>query len=89
MSTPTSSPSGRPSEPSSEQWLLPVNVRQFAAQANEVATMVLNGTLPIETARTYATLARVVAQTITAEVARARFIKSEPELTFERPSGEK
>lgn len=45
--------------------------------------MVLNGEIDKETARTYSTLARVVAQATSIEVTRARFLKEAPDLTLE------
>jgi hypothetical protein len=66
---------------------LPGTVREFASQVNSVATSVLNGQMDIDEARTYASLARVISQTVSAEVTRARFLKQEPDLTFDRPKG--
>ena len=54
----------------------------FAAQANRVATMVLNGEMDLDVARTYSSLARTVAQAMSTEVSRARFVQSEPTLTL-------
>lgn len=51
-------------------------------QANLIATAVLNGKIDLETARTYSSIARTVAQAITAETTRARFLKAAPDLTF-------
>ena len=56
---------------------------EFAAQANAVATMVLNGDLDVDTARTYSAVARTVAQAMSTEVSRARFIQSEPSLALD------
>ena len=56
---------------------------EFAAQANAVATMVLNGDLDLETARTYSAVARTVAQAMSTEVSRSRFVQSEPSLTLD------
>lgn len=48
-----------------------------------MATKVLNGTMDTEAARLYSSLARTVAQTMSSEVTRARFLAQEPDLTFE------
>jgi hypothetical protein len=56
---------------------------EFAAQANAVATMVLNGDIELEMARTYSAVARTVAQAMSTEVSRARFIQSEPSLALD------
>ena len=42
--------------------------------------MVLNGTMDLDTARTYSSVARTVAQAMSTEVSRARFIAVEPAL---------
>lgn len=83
MSQTNSSNSEGPSSVSNESWRTPGSVREFAAQANRVATMVLNGEIDKETARTYSTLARVVAQAASIEVTRARFLKEAPDLSLE------
>lgn len=75
--------SAEPLSDSNESWRTPNSVRDFAAQANRVATMVLNGQIDKETARTYSTLARVVAQAASIEVTRARFLKEAPDLSLE------
>ena len=62
------------------RWRQPRNVREFAAQANAVATMVLNGTMDLESARAYSSVARTVAQAMSTEVSRSRFLQSEPSL---------
>jgi hypothetical protein len=64
-------------------WKTPKTVKEFASQANEVATMVLNDAISMEKARTYSVVARTAAQAITAETARARFLGQEPDLSFE------
>jgi len=68
---------------SNKRWRTPKTVKEFAAQVNTVATMVLNGEMPEETAKIYASQARVVAQAISSEVTRARFVKEEPNLSLE------
>ena len=77
--------SGEQSSDSTQPWPLPSTVREFASQVNWVATSVLNGEIERERARLYASLARVISQTVSAEVTRARFLKQEPDLTFEPP----
>lgn len=79
----TSSSSGEPSSGSKSAWHKPRTVREFAAQANQVATMILNGQIDMDVAKGYATLARVVAQSASIEVTRARFLKREPDLSLE------
>ena len=72
-----------PSRDSKEHWSTPRNVREFAVQANRLATMVLNAEVDFDVARTYATLARVVAQAASIEVTRSRFLKEAPDLSLE------
>jgi hypothetical protein len=74
---------GSPASGSKPHWSLPKTVRQFTSQANAVATKLLNGKLDLEVAKTYSALARTVAQTITAEVQRARAARSVPNLDFD------
>lgn len=71
-----------PSRPSTKHWRTPVNVREFASQANEVASMVLNGEMDVNVARIYSGLARTVAQAMSTEVSRARFLSQLPDLSF-------
>lgn len=68
---------------SNKPWSLPLTVRQFTSQANNVATMLLNDEIDVETTKVYSALARTIAQTVTAEVQRARSAKSIPDLDFE------
>lgn len=79
----TSQNSGGRSSESIGRWREPKNVREFASQANRVATMLLNGEISIDTARAYSAVARTAAQAVTAETARARFMGTAPDLTFE------
>lgn len=81
--TPTSGPSDKPSAGSKTRWRKPRNIREFAAQTNDIATQVLNGEIDMETARLFASLGRVVAQAASLEIARGRFLKSEPDLSLE------
>lgn len=78
----TSTPSGKPSSDSKVQWRQPANVKEFAAQANRVATMILEGTIELETARVYSSVARTVSQSMSIEVQRARASKEKPDLDF-------
>jgi hypothetical protein len=71
------------SKGSKRHWRPPRNVREFAAQANQVATMVLNSEIDEDKARTYASIARVVSQSASVEVTRARFLKTAPDLSLE------
>ena len=89
--SPTSKPSAPPSTLSTRRWRSPRSAMEFAAQANAVATMVLNGDIDLDKARTYSAVARTVAQAMSTEVSRARFVQSEPSLSldpavFEDPS---
>jgi hypothetical protein len=81
--SPTSNSSERPSSGSTERWKKPRTVREFAAQTNTVATALLNGEMNLDIARTYSSLARGVAQMMSIEVTRARFLKTEPILEFD------
>lgn len=76
----SSKPSDPPSAASSKRWRSPGSAMAFAAQANMVATLVLNGEIDLDTARTYASVARTVAQAMSTEVSRARFVQSIPQL---------
>ena len=69
--------------PSMRQWRRPKDAAAFAAQANRVATMILNGELDLDTARTYSGVARTMAQVLSAEVYRARFLKEAPDQSLE------
>lgn len=82
-STKTFTPSGEQSNGSKKHWQRPNDVRGFASQANSVATMILNGEIDLEVARAYASVARVISQSISAETTRARFVKQEPDLKFD------
>lgn len=82
-STPTSSSSDAPSSDSNKCWRKPKTIKEFASQANAIATMILNGEIDMDKARNYASLARVVAQATSIEVTRARFLKEEPDLSLE------
>lgn len=52
---------------------------------NNVATLVLNEEIDLDLARAYAALARVLSQTVSVEVSRARFLRTEPDLTLDDP----
>lgn len=79
----TSEKSGRRSSDSKQQYRRPKDARAFAAQVNDVTTKFLNGELEIETVRAYASLARVVSQTLSVQVTHSRFVKQEPNLSLE------
>lgn len=64
------------------QWRQPTNVKEFAAQANRVATMILEGTIDLDIARVYSSVARTVSQSMSIEVQRARASKERPDLDF-------
>jgi hypothetical protein len=59
----------------------------FASQANRVATMVLTGEVDLDTARTYAAVARTVAQAMNTEVNRARLEQGIPNLSLRSSDG--
>lgn len=80
--------SEEPSNESKTRYLRPTSVKEFTAQANDVATRVLNGEISIEEARAYASLARVVSQTVSVEVTRSRFLRTTPDLNFGEPRSE-
>ena len=45
--------------------------------------MILNGEIDLDTARTYSGVARTMAQVLSAEVYRSRFLQEAPNLTLE------
>lgn len=69
-----STSSGQPLSGSKRLWRQPKSVRDFANQASVVCTMLLNGKLDLEVARAYSGIARVVAQAISSEVSKSRFL---------------
>lgn len=79
----TSESSEKPSNDSSKLWKAPKNIKEFAAQANLVATQVLNGEIDIDTARTYSAIARTVAQAVNTELGKARITQQEPDTDFD------
>lgn len=79
----TSKNSGEPTSGLSKRWLLPQTTRDFVAQSNAVMTGVLNGEIDIDRARVYGSVARVMAQVISVEVSRARFLREVPDLTLD------
>lgn len=76
----TSTNSDEQSSGSNKPWRQPTNIKQLAAQANNIATKVLNGGIDLETAKLYVSLARVVAHATSLEVTRGRFLKEMPDL---------
>jgi len=74
-----------PQNISNKHWPTPRNVRELAGQANAVATLILNGKIDIEVARSYGALVRGIAQMMSIEVTRARFVRAEPILELEQP----
>ena len=71
--------------PSTTRWVVPVDPMTFAYQANKVATAILNGEIDLDVARTYASVARTVAQAMNTEVNRARLEQSLPDLSMKEP----
>lgn len=80
--SPVSKISVEQSKGSKRLWQVPKDVQGFTAQANEVATSVLNGEVNIERARIYASISRVISQTFTAQVQIARLTRSIPSLSL-------
>lgn len=81
--SPTSKRSAGRSVGSKGHWRQPATVKEFAAQVNAIATAVLNGEVTGETmasVRLYSALVRTVAQAMTTEVQRARFLGEAPQL---------
>ena len=76
-------PTSKPFAAPSKRWSKPRDAKAFASQANEVATMILNGEISAETARLYIGAARAMAQVLSTEVYRARFLNQEPNLSLE------
>lgn len=75
--------SAAPSPGSKRRWPVPKSARDVAAQANLVATLVLNGDLSLEHGRVYASTARLVAQALTVELSRARLSDNVPDLSLD------
>lgn len=69
------------SSPPSGHWNEPQSIMELIAQANAVATLVLNSEIPIVTARTYASVGRTVAGLLKAEIDRRRFVDG-PDIDF-------
>lgn len=65
-----------------ERWLTPHNVKELASQATEVATMILNGSINRESAKSYSAIVRSIAQLMSAETSRARMQKEAPDLNL-------
>lgn len=78
----TSKASAKQSQDSKTVYRKPRNAKEFAAQANDIATRILNGEIELETARVYASVARVVAQALSTSVTQARFLKEVPDLSL-------
>ena len=68
---------------SNDAWQRPTDLNEFTSQVLSVSTMLLNGKIDMELARTYSSLARTISQSITASLVRARLMKEEPDLEFE------
>ena len=67
----------------SKHWQKPKDIKALAVQANELATLVLNGAADMEKAKLFCSLARVVSQATSLEVTRGRFLKEIPNLSLE------
>lgn len=51
--------------------------------------MVLNGDIDLDVARTYSNIGRTMAQVLSAEVYRARYMREAPDLTLEDPADDR
>lgn len=65
------------------EWRRPRDMHDLAAQANRVATMVLNGTIDLGKANTYAALNRVVVEAMSLEASRNQFLRRSPNLSLD------
>ena len=74
--------SAPPSSGSKRHWREPRTVKELSSQINAVASLVLNGEIDLRTAQAYSGLVRTLAATVSAEVSRARFVRSAPNLEF-------
>ena len=45
--------------------------------------MLLNGEIELDVARAYSGIARTIAQAVTSEITKARFLRQEPDLTLD------
>lgn len=79
---PTSKNCVGPASVSKGPWRTPRTVKELAGQASIVGTMLLNDQMPLETAKAYSAIVRSTAQLISAEVARARARREEPDLSL-------
>jgi len=82
MSTSSGEPS-RGSKPPSLKWKQPKTVKEFASQASVVCTRLLNGEMDLEVARAYSGIARIVAQAVSSEVTKSRFLSQKPDLEID------
>lgn len=71
--SPSSAP---PSTSSKRRYRQPKTALQLAAQVSHVATGLLNGTIELEVAKSYGTIARTAAQAMSIEVQTGRFLKT-------------
>ena len=58
-------------------------MRALAAQATDVGTRLLNGTIDLDVARSYASIVKATAQLINAEVQRSKARREEPNLQLD------
>lgn len=79
-----SSTSGSPSGDSKRRYSKPSNAAQMAAQANEIATAILNGDINVDVASAYASTARVAVSAMNIEVQRARLARAVPDLSLDQ-----
>ena len=77
-----STPSARASNSSMPSWKQPTTVHQLACQVSAAGTLLLNGKLNLEVARTYSSMMRATAQLVHSEIHRARMAENPPDLTL-------
>lgn len=85
-STRTSTSYGGRSSDLKGPWFKPRNAKEFASQANRVATLILTGGIDLDVARVYSAVARTVSQSMSTEVQRARMAREVPDLGFDEIS---
>lgn len=68
---------------SKRRWHTPKNALELARQANQVATMILNGEIDLEIATKYVAAARTSSQLLSIEVYRARLTKEQANISLE------
>jgi hypothetical protein len=78
----TSSTSGEPLKVSKKNYETPTNARELAVQANQIATMILNGEINLDIAAKYSSIIRATSQLLSLEVAKARMDREKIDLNL-------